>query len=223
MVDELESTESEKVPEAAPTKSKLPLLVGAIGFLLFIVFVAVFSISMGVFSSSNVVPGSEQAEDAGKSDDEAETKGEFRDFDPSYYEDYAAEEESPTGDSLVQMTEEDSLSKMAWYDRQKQEIEAEWRKIDLERQKLETLKYETMNLLDQRKNIEDANTVQMAKLFDSMKADEIAAILANMTDHQVGLILMKMKKQNASKVLAALPAERAAQITTQMMNLAEGY
>ena len=223
MVDEVESTESEKVPAVAPAKSKLPLLAGAIGFLLFIVFVAVFSISMGVFSSSNVVPGSEQAQDTGKPHDEAEVKGEVRDFDPSYYEDYAAEEDSPTGDSLEKITEEDSLSKVAWYDRQKQEIESEWRKIELERHELETLKYETMNLLDQRKNIEDANTVQMAKLFDSMKAAEIAAILANMTDQQVGMILMKMKKQNASKVLAALPAERAAQITTQMMNLAEGY
>ncbi|MCK4656898.1 MAG: hypothetical protein KAT85_07680, partial [candidate division Zixibacteria bacterium] len=198
-------------------------LVGAIGFLLFIVFVAVFSISMGVFSSSNVVPGSEQAEDAGKPPDEAEVKSETRGFDLSYYEDYAAEENSATGDSLGQMTEEDSTSKMAWYEKQKQEIEGEWRKIDLERHELETLKYETMNLLDRRKNIEDANAVQMAKLFDSMKAAEIAAILANMTDQQVGMILMKMKKQNASKVLAALPAERAAQITSQMMNLAEGY
>jgi flagellar motility protein MotE (MotC chaperone) len=222
MVDEVESTDSEKVPAAAPTKSKLPLLAGAIGFLLFIVFVAVFSISMGVFSSSNVVPDAGQAEDVGKPHDEDEVKGRTRDFHPSYYEDYAAEEDSPTDDSLGQMTEDDSLSKMAWYERQKQEIETEWRKIDLERRDLETLKYETMNLLDQRKNIEDANTVQMAKLFDSMKADEIAAILANMTDQQVGMILMKMKKQNASKVLAAMPAERAAQITTQMMNLAEG-
>lgn len=223
MVDEVESTESEEVPAAAPTKSKLPLLAGAIGFLLFIVFVAVFSISMGVFSSSNVVPGSEQAEDEGKPHDEAEVEAKARDFHPSYYEDYAAEEDLPTGDSLGQMTEEDSLSRIAWYEKQKQEIEGERRKIELERRELETLKYETMNLLDQRKHIEDANAVQMAKLFDSMKAAEVAAILANMTDQQVGMILMKMKKQNASKVLAAMPAERAAQITSQMMNLAEGY
>jgi flagellar motility protein MotE (MotC chaperone) len=223
MVDEVESTESEKVPEAAPIKSKLPLLAGAIGLLLFIVFIAVFSVSMGVFSSSNVVPGTEQAEDAGEPLDEAEAKDETRDFHPSYYEDYATEESPSAEDSLGQIAEEDSLSKMAWYEKQKREIESEKRKIELERRELETLKYETMNLLDQRKNIEDANAVQMAKLFDSMKAAEIAAILANMTDQQVGMILMKMKKQNASKVLAAMPAERAAQITSQMMNLAEGY
>jgi len=223
MVGKVESGESEKVPAAAPTKSKLPLLAGAIGCLLFIIFVAVFSISMGVFSSSNVVPGSKQAGDPGEYRGEAEAKGRTSDFQPSYYEDYAAEGVSPTDDSLGQMTEEDSLSKMAWYQKQKQEIESEWRKIELERRELETLKCETMSLLDQRKNIEDANTVQMAKLFDSMKGNEIAAILANMTDQQVGMILMKMKKQSASKVLAAMPAERAAKITTQMMNLAEGY
>jgi hypothetical protein len=223
MIDELESTDSKNVPTEAPRKLKLPLLAGAIGLLTFVLSVAVFSMVMGVFSASNVVVTAKHPEGSANLDDGAGTDYERSDFHPSYYDDFYLEDEAPTADSSVKMTKEDSLAQVAWYDKQKQEIENEWRKIEIERRDLEKLKYETVALLDQRRNIEDANTVQMAKLFDSMKAEEIAAILKNLTDQQVGAILMKMKKQNASKTLASMPAERAARITTQMMNLAEGY
>jgi len=221
MEDELESAGPEEVPAAVPGKSKLPILAGAIGLLMFVLSVAIFSITMGVFSSSNVAPTSQHADDAAGVRGEDDGKGATGPFHSSYYDDSYPEEEPPATEGSEKMTEKDSVAQMAWYEKQKQEIENEWRKIEVEYRDLEKLKYETMDLLDQRKNIEDANTIELAKLFDSMKAPEIAAILNNMTDQQVGMILMKMKKQNASKVLAALPAERAARITSQMMNLAE--
>jgi flagellar motility protein MotE (MotC chaperone) len=215
--------EAEKTQKSVPGKSRLPVLVGAIGLLTFVLFMGIFSVSMGVFSSSNVAPASQQPEQVSDSHDQEEAGDQYGDFHSSYYEDVYVPEDTVVSDSLGGMSEEDSLAQMEWYDQQKREIQNEWRKLELERAELEKLKHETMTLLDQRKNIEDANTVQMAKLFDSMKAQDIAAILENMTDDQVGMILMKMKKQNASKVLAVMPAERAAKITTQMMNLAEGF
>lgn len=212
----------EKVPAAEPTKSKMPILAGAVGLLVFVLFIAVFSISMGVFSSSNVVhkpgEGTEEADPADAEDEQAEDPN---DFHSSYYEDVYSDLNEP--DSTEGMTEEDSLAQVAWYEKQKMEIASEMRKLELKRAELEKLKYETTEILERRKNIEDANLIQMAKLFDTMKAPEIAQIVENMTDDQVGMILMKMKRQNASKVLAEIPAERAARITTQMMNLAEGY
>ncbi len=221
MDKKVDKMEDEKVPTAAPQKSKLPMLAGAIGLLMFVVSLAAFSITMGVFSSSNVVTNSSSVKTAGEVPDLTED-AELGGFHPSYYDDFDLPEDSLTADSSQEMSAEDSIEHVIWYEKQKREIESKWRKIEIERTQLEKLKYETMNLLDQRKNIEEANTVQMAKLFDSMKAEDIAAILENLPDEQVGLILMKMKKQTASKVLAAIPAERAAKIASQMMNLAEG-
>ncbi len=213
----------DNVPAVAPEKSRLPILAGAIGLLVFVLSIAVFSITMGVFSTSNVVTTSPQADaDAGGQNAEGMVEDEFDDFHSSYYEDLYRDDDSPEAADSGVMTEEDSLQQLSWYEKQKKEIESERRRIEIEKADLDKLKHETMNLIDQRRSIEDANIVQMAKLFDSMKAPEIAAIMENMTDEQVGVILMKMKKQNASKVLAELPAERAAKITTQMMNLAEG-
>ena len=209
-----------KVPAAAKEESKLPILAGAIGVLIFVLFVAVFSISMGVFSSSNVANKGQKTQQP-KEKGEVSKDEESGNFDATYYSDLFTDEESPT-DSTENMTEKDSLEHLAWYEKQKHEIESEERKLEMKQRELENLQYKTMKLIEQRKNIEDANTIQMAKLFDSMKTDKIAEIMKNMSNEQVGSILMKMKKQNASKVLAAIPADRAAKITLQMINLAEG-
>jgi flagellar motility protein MotE (MotC chaperone) len=223
MVENTEENAGTETPDAKPQKSKLPLLTVAIGVLAFVLSMAGFSITMGVFSDSNVKSdGKAPAGNEVASPDEG-TDQERAAFDPSYYEDQNREADSSSSDSEdVKMSEQDSLAQMAWYEKQKREIEKERRQLEIDRHEVETLHNETMRLIETRKRIEESNTVEMAKLFDSMKAPEVAAIMQNMTDEQVGSIVMKMKKQNASKVLAALPAERAAKITSQMMNLAEG-
>ena len=214
--------------------SKMGLMIGAIGLLSFVIFVAIFSISMGVFSSSNVkhLPQKEE-EHQDQKEDEYTDADLYGDFHSSYYdfefEDLPSPSDSADMDSNQTMSREDSLAQMKWYEKQKREIADSWdeikkerRKLDKERADLENLNLETVRLLERRRNIEDANTVQMSKLFDSMKGQEVADIMKNMTDERVGAILMRMKKQNASDVLAAIPAERAARITTLMINLADG-
>jgi flagellar motility protein MotE (MotC chaperone) len=89
--------------------------------------------------------------------------------------------------------------------------------------RLEQLRLETDALLTERKNLERSNITNLAKLFDSMKAQEVAAIIQNIPDGKVGLILQKMKKQNASKVMAELPSERAATITMQLIDMDGEY
>ncbi len=227
---EEQDIKSEESKEAAPSgkteKSKLPILVGAVGTLIFVLFVAIFSISMGVFSSSNVAPDPHQQTEADAKDASEEQSKEpdsYAGFDESYYDDINAIVDPDHSDSNDTLTAEDSLAHLAWYEKQKREIDSERRKLEIARTENEELRYETMKLLEERKYIEEANTSQMAKLFDSMKADKVAEIMKNMSDDQVGMILMKMKKQNASKVFAEIPADRAARITLHMINLAEGY
>jgi flagellar motility protein MotE (MotC chaperone) len=219
MADE-SSTKSEKA--AGDEKSRLPILAAAVGVLIFVVFVAVFSISMGVFSSDNIQPTVLKV--PAESDDEAESDdpNHYAGFDESYYDELDELVVPSAADSSDTLTAEDSLEHLKWYEQQKQEIASEWRKLEMAKAETEELKYETSRLIEQRRNLEDANTVQMAKLFDTMKADQVAEIMRNMTDEQVGLILMKMKKQSASKVLAEISADRAAKITLFMINLAEG-
>jgi flagellar motility protein MotE (MotC chaperone) len=209
-----------KVPAASIEKSKLPMLAAALGVLVFVIFVAAFSISMGVFSSSNVSPSAQLSAEAHDTTELAEQENELDEFDATYFDDFDSFDSTAPADTTTKMSAEDSLAQMAWYEKQKLEIATERRNLELAKSENEAIKYETMKLLEERKNLEDANLVQMSKLFDTMKAEEVAEILKNMTDTQVGLILMKMKKQNASKVLALVPPDRAARITLQMIDLA---
>jgi hypothetical protein len=209
-------TEAEVNPGSSsqPGSSKLPL---AVGGLVFVAFVVIFSLMFGVFSSSNVaqqpvVAGDRVAHHTeGRSESGYDTEDEytsmFGDFEDDYYPDSG------------QLSPADSAEQLAWYEAQKQEIRQERLELEKERTKLRQLHDEVSSLLERRAAIEDANITAMAKLYENMNADEVVPILSNLGDAQVSLIISKMKKRSASEVMGKLAPERAAKITQWLISL----
>ena len=228
MVEELENqeatseTEEEKKPSGSPLNMKT-IMIGAGAF---VVFLIIFSVVFGVFSSppqpvaeeaTEEVQATEEDTHHAEADDPYTSSAWNSEYEDSYNE---LETADSTHDGL---SEEDSVKHVAWYQAQKEEIDRERVRLRSEMAELQQLKLETEALLNERKCLEQTNIANMAKLFDTMKAQEVAAIVQNIPDMKVGLILQKMKKQNASKVMAELPSERAATITMQLIDMDGEY
>jgi flagellar motility protein MotE (MotC chaperone) len=227
VVDELESKEEETESPATEKKSgslinMKNILIGAGAF---IVFVAIFSFVLGVFSSTSApVTEHPATEEATHSKVAATDDNENQHGSDGWNDDYSndhMEDDSLAIDTI--MSEEDSIRHVQWYDAQKLEIEKEKIQIRAATGRLQALKIETETLLNQRKNLETTSIANMAKLFETMKANDVAAIMENIPNVKVGLIIQKMKKQSASKVMASLPSKRAARITMELIDLGGNY
>ena len=60
---------------------------------------------------------------------------------------------------------------------------------------------------------------KLAAIYATMSPDDIAAIFAKLPDPVVIQNLMPLDEKKAGKILAAMPADRAARLTRQMMAL----
>jgi hypothetical protein len=61
-------------------------------------------------------------------------------------------------------------------------------------------------------NANAAHTKAIAKILESMQAENAARILKDLSDSEVKELLLVVKKRQAAKILAQLPPERAARI-----------
>ncbi|MCX6832970.1 MAG: hypothetical protein NT028_12745 [candidate division Zixibacteria bacterium] len=220
-------TEASPTP-AAGSKSKLIPILGAVA--VFVVFVIVFSLKYGVFSSNNVkTPTAEQAaqdkvkadsiEAAKKADSIAAASHELDAYD-RLFSDFGEEQGLPDSDTDTTTTK-DSVAKVAWYDSQKAEITQKMAQIEGERAQLQSLKSEVEALLQRKKSMEEGNIMQMAKLYEGMATEEVVPILERLTDAQVSIMISKMKKQKAAEVLGKMSPERAAKITQYILSMSE--
>mgnify|MGYP006287027099 CR=1 FL=1 len=200
-----------------PVPLKMFIFIGAGAFAIFLV---VFVLTMGMFSSES---GEEEVEEELPEEIAEDYEylsgdwhGEYSPLAKGDSEDHPKKKEEKKDSTL---SEEDSVEQVKWYKAQKEEIEREWLRVQAERAKLENLRAQTKALIEQRRNLEQTNIANLAKLFDTMKPEEVAAIMENISDAKVGLILQRMRKQNGAEVMAELPSERAAQITMFMIDL----
>lgn len=221
--------EQEQTPQAEPapkakaaSKSHLAPIAG--GLIVFVVFVIIFSLKFGVFSSDNVKPSAQTAEQAQHPDSTvAEHTEEATDTESagSAYDELfdgydGIVDETPKTDSAIV---KDSLQKVQWYEEQKAEIDRKMAQMTVERTQLEQLKAQVEALMDRKKSQEEGNITAMAKLYESMATEELVPILSNLEDAQVSILISKMKKQKASEVLGKLPPERAAKITQYLISM----
>ncbi len=225
--------EQEQTPQAEPapkakaaSKSHLAPIAG--GLIVFVLFVIIFSLKFGVFSSDNVKPSAQPTEAvAGHGDSVAveapeEEHAEVDDSESSdpydaLFEGYdGVVEQAPKTDSAVV---KDSLDKVKWYEEQKADIDRKMVQLNVERTQLEQLKKQVEDLLDRKKAAEDGSITAMAKLYETMSTEALVPILANLEDAQVSILISKMKKSKASEVLGQLPPERAARITQYLISM----
>jgi flagellar motility protein MotE (MotC chaperone) len=222
---------------AAGSKSHLVPILGAV--IVFVVFVMVFSLKYGVFSSSNVKPLTlEQAvqqaaqgkakadsvaaaEEAKKQDSITAAEAEAEAYDKLFTD---FNEQTGFGEPEAKhdtAAVNDSVSRVQWYETQKAEIASKTAEMDAERAQLQSLKSEVETLLQRKKSMEEGNIAQMAKLYEGMATEELVPILEKLTDAQVSIMISKMKKQKAAEVLGKMAPERAAKITQYILSMSE--
>lgn len=218
--------EQEQTPQAEPMpkakaggKSHLAPVAG--GLIVFVVFVIIFSLKFGVFSSTNIKPSTQTTAPAAIASDSVAQDSDQSEESTSAYDELfdgfdGSRAQAPTTDSAMVR---DSLQKVQWYEAQRQEIERKVAQLNVERKQLEQLKAQVEVLLDRKKAAEEGNITQMAKLYEGMETAALVPILANLEDAQVSILISKMKKQKASEVLGQLPPERAARITQYLISM----
>jgi flagellar motility protein MotE (MotC chaperone) len=216
---EKENPEKTDPAPPPPAKKKLPLIPILGGVAFFLVCVIIFSFKYGVFSSSNVKPGTETPQkEAAKKDSTENLEATQKDKDA--YDGLFSDFEDQTDTASAHgMTPKDSINQITWYEAQKKEIASQMSQVEQERAKLETMRNEVQALLDRRKQIEETNMVQMAKLYEGMNSEELVPIMANLSDAQVSGLISNMKKQKAAEILGKLPPDRAAKITQHIISM----
>ena len=226
MVDELENEQpaNEEPEKSKPGSAILNKMTILIGTATFVVFVAVFVMLGGKSNPPTEEHVTEAIEDSTHGTDEPASHEDESLANAGWNEEYSNYPLDEGGDEEdTSMSKEDSIKHVNWYDAQKEEIAKERTRLRTEAAQFTQLKMETQALLERRQQLEQTNIANLAKLFETMKAEEVANIMENIPDVKVGLILQKMKKQNASDVMADLPAERAAKITMELIDLGGEY
>lgn len=217
--------EIEQQPQGASPKAKAGgkshFMLIAVGATVFLAAVVIFSLQLGVFSSTNVKPGVEaadkQAHPVDSTEQEEQKNEETVDPYQALFDGYdGGEEDLPMSDTAIVR---DSIEKSTWFVEQSQEIDRKRAELELEKTQLNQLRSQVEALLDRKKAMEEGNITQMAKLYEGMNTEELVPILANLSDAQVGVMISKMKKQKASEVLGKMAPERAAKITQYIISM----
>lgn len=212
-----EASESEEsAAEAPPPKSgPSPIVLAVSALVAFVVFLAIFSFTMGVFDKS---PDEEQAtadQPAGTTQQSAAQRAQADNNTDSHQGDNGQIEFNFGGE------EPDTMAEISWVESEKRKIQADKMALAIERKQLETLRQDVETLLARKDQVKSERVAYLAKLFDGMKQDEISKLMAQLDDNTIVAVLPKMKTASASKVLAMLPPERAARITTVLLGLNE--
>ncbi len=119
------------------------------------------------------------------------------------------------------VTAQDSIDTLNWLDKEMARLKKEKGDIERQRKQLEGLEKRIDQAMIQINEAESARIVNLARLYDGMKAQDVAKLFANLSDEVIISILPRMKPANASKILGLLPPKRAAKISTQMITVLE--
>ena len=197
---------AESAEGATPAKKLSPITLIVSALVSFVVFLAIFSYTMGVFDPAPPPPPEETAAAPEKS-----TEPGAQQFYSPYGEAAAAVEAATTSSAV------DTIAEISLLDKRKRELDAEEMEIAAKRRELEALKNEVEQFLQAKKGIADEKVTYIAKLIDGMKAEEMTGMITNLDNATILAVLPKMKPQTASRVLAILPPKRAAEIATLLL------
>jgi len=98
-------------------------------------------------------------------------------------------------------------------------IQAQIAQLNQEKAELSKLKSEITELLKVKSMADSARIANLAKMYDGVEVTQLAAMIANMDDTLVLTILPRLKTQKAGKVLEAMPADRAARISSKLIGI----
>jgi flagellar motility protein MotE (MotC chaperone) len=207
-----EGTESKPAAKSGPS----PIILTVSALVAFVVFLGIFSFTMGVFDKKPAVDPA-TAEHAADSTKPQPATAEHAEQDAPAFAD---DEEGKIEFNFAQEAP-DTLAEISWIELEKKKILSDKMAIAIERKQLESLRREVENLLAKKDLIKGERVAYLAKLFDGMKQDEVGKLMEQLDDNTIVAVLPKMKTASASRVLAMLPATRAARITTILLGLNE--
>ncbi len=206
-----EGTESKAAAKSGPS----PIILAVSALVAFVVFLGIFSFTMGVFDEQPAEDPATAEETAAAGEDQAAIAKNSEKPDASHDNDEGQVEFNFGGE------ESDTLAEISWIESEKNKIQSDKMAMAIERKQLEILRREVESLLAKKDQVKSERVAYLAKLFDGMKQDEVGKLMAQLTDNTIVAVLPKMKASSASKVLAMLPPERGARITTILLGLDE--
>jgi flagellar motility protein MotE (MotC chaperone) len=223
MPDEPENKqEATEQAEAAPKKSKGPLLFIVISVVVFALSVAGFSFFLGVFDKTATdeaaTPNAEQSEveaTEGSGEDELAEQS----HDKLEYLDLELFDDSMLADG--EFDEKDSSRFLEWVQTEHDKIATQWKELDDKEKQIERREYKLKQLIEQKNQMESARIASLAKLYDGMKPQQVAPLINRLDDDQAVQVLLKMKSANAAKILGVISPDRAAKLSSKMITLAE--
>ncbi len=119
------------------------------------------------------------------------------------------------------MSVEDSLEQANWIETEKAKLAEREKDLASREAELAKLDRSVSQKIMRIEQTESARIAQLAKLYDGMEPRAVAKLAANLDDATVVSILPRMKQKNASQLLQLLPAKRAANLSKQMITIAE--
>lgn len=139
----------------------------------------------------------------------------FLDYQPEESVLAAAEEETEG------MSAEDSIDAARWLEGEKAALDLREKDLAGRERELKVLDKKVSQKLLTLDQARTNRVSSLAKLYDGMDSRSVAALMANLDDATVVSILPRMKTKNASQVLALFPPKRGANLSKQMITIAE--
>ncbi len=194
--------------DTAPKKKLSPITLIVSALVSFVVFLGIFSYTMGVFDAA---PPPSPEEATTKAETAQDAPGDSQQYYSPYGEAAAAVEAATASQAI------DTIGELSKLDKRQRELQAEEMQIAGKRRELEALKNEVEQFLALKQGVADEKVTYIAKLIDGMKPEEMSGLITNLDNGTIMAVLPKMKPQTASRVLAILPPKRAAEIATQLL------
>lgn len=116
---------------------------------------------------------------------------------------------------------QDSVIAMGWLAKEKERLHQKETDLNVREVKLDRLDAEVSRKMLKLEQATTAKISELAKLYDGIDAKAVAAMMANLDNETIVAVLPRMKQKNASQVLGLLPPARAAQISKDMIAIAE--
>lgn len=116
---------------------------------------------------------------------------------------------------------QDSVIALGWLGKEKERLTQKENDLNIREVKLNKLDQEIARKLLKLEQVTTSKIADLAKLYDGIEPKAVAAMMANLDDETIVAVLPRMKQKIAAQVLGMMPPARAAQISKQMITIAE--
>ncbi|MBI5265949.1 MAG: hypothetical protein HY851_01840 [candidate division Zixibacteria bacterium] len=115
----------------------------------------------------------------------------------------------------------ESVAALSWINVEKDKLREKEKSLAAREAQLDKREKEVSRKLIKIEQVTASKISELARLYDGMDVRSVANMMASLDDATIVAILPRMKQKNASQVLGLMPAQRAAKLSKQMIEVAE--